>query len=298
MLDEWGSPSIVLTYLDKGIGAVLRAEFRLWDGTGVNPVAAIKITRHNLLRATALVHEAVTRQRRTSGGTRSWPRCLPQGWQARRREWPRRGRVGVRDRGGRLCVRPHRVRECRRAARRPGRRRGEGVALHPWRPPSGQLHPGAARGGDVPAVLRRRSLGRPGGGVDGSCIPCRGAGRDRRALLQASLPLLPRVAQITLTEPMRAFGGRPLAALVNPERVKPEALLAMEQQLGLALYTSMHWIWTEALRLLALTGLRIATTPEQEMATFARPGESAIETRRRIASRLEDREGPYDADQQ
>ena len=35
--------------------------------------------------------------------------------------------------------------------------------------------------------------------------------------------------------------------------------LAVCMGLGAALYTSMHWIWTEALRLLALTGLRAAT---------------------------------------
>jgi hypothetical protein len=58
---------------------------------------------------------------------------------------------------------------------------------------------------------------------------------------------------------MRSFGGRPLIALISPERVKPETLLALEQQLGAALYTSMHWIWTESLRLLALTSLRAVT---------------------------------------
>lgn len=72
---------------------------------------------------------------------------------------------------------------------------------------------------------------------------------------------------------MRAFNGRPLAALINPDRVKPEVLLAMEQQLGPALYTSMHWIWTEALRLLALFGFRIATTPDKKMDKFAEPEE-------------------------
>src|SRR5262249_24318178 len=83
---------------------------------------------------------------------------------------------------------------------------------------------------------------------------------------------LPSIVRIVLLEPMRAFGGCALAALINPDRVKPEALLAMEQQLGAALYTSMHWIWTEALRLLALTGLRIATT-EKKVDAFAQPEE-------------------------
>ena len=60
LLDQLGKPTpSALSYFEKGIGAsVLRANLRLWDGTGVNPVAAIKITHHNLLRNTALIHEA------------------------------------------------------------------------------------------------------------------------------------------------------------------------------------------------------------------------------------------------
>src|SRR5262249_2440156 len=59
LLDQLGKPTpSALSYFEKGIGAaVLRANLRLWDGTGVNPVAAIKITHHNLL-PTALIHEA------------------------------------------------------------------------------------------------------------------------------------------------------------------------------------------------------------------------------------------------
>lgn len=49
----------VLVYLDKGLGAsILKAGLQLWDGYTSNPVAAIKVTRHNLLRPTALIHEA------------------------------------------------------------------------------------------------------------------------------------------------------------------------------------------------------------------------------------------------
>src|SRR5690606_14261502 len=60
LLDPLGkTPPVVLAYLDKGLGAsILKAGLRLWDGTSLNPVAAIKITRHNLLRPTALIHEA------------------------------------------------------------------------------------------------------------------------------------------------------------------------------------------------------------------------------------------------
>src|SRR5205085_12309343 len=49
----------VLTYVDKGLGAsILRAGLRLWEGAPVSPAAAIKITRQNLLRPTALIHES------------------------------------------------------------------------------------------------------------------------------------------------------------------------------------------------------------------------------------------------
>lgn len=49
----------VMTYLDKGLGAsILKAGLRLWDRRGVNPVAVIKVVRHNLYRPTALIHEA------------------------------------------------------------------------------------------------------------------------------------------------------------------------------------------------------------------------------------------------
>ena len=60
LLEPLGKPvPIVLTYIDKGLGAsILKAGLRLWDGGSENPVAAIKIVRHNLPRPTALIHEA------------------------------------------------------------------------------------------------------------------------------------------------------------------------------------------------------------------------------------------------
>jgi hypothetical protein len=68
---------------------------------------------------------------------------------------------------------------------------------------------------------------------------------------------------MSLRMPVRGFRGRSICDLVNPERVSPATLDEMEQRLGIALYTSTQWIWTESIRLLALTGLRIAITPER-----------------------------------
>ena len=60
ILDPIGKPTpAVLTYIDKGLGAsILKAGLRLWDGGDLSPVAAMKITRHNMLRPTAVIHEA------------------------------------------------------------------------------------------------------------------------------------------------------------------------------------------------------------------------------------------------
>ncbi len=83
-----------------------------------------------------------------------------------------------------------------------------------------------------------------------------------RDLIDGSISLLPAVARVTLDTPMRAFRGVPLRALVQPERVSPSALAEMAQRIGPALFTSTHWLWTESLRILALTGSQLVTRPQ------------------------------------
>ena len=112
------------------------------------------------------------------------------------------------------------------------------------RPASDRLPAGAPGGGDVPAILRGRAVGRPRPGVD----PALPRGPGERPAPPCSCgrrcPSLPAIAELVLRTPMRAFGRRPLAALIDPGRVSPEALDALERRLGTALFTSMHWIWT------------------------------------------------------
>jgi hypothetical protein len=275
LLDQLGkrTPS-ALSYFDKGIGAsVLRANLRLWDGTGVNPVAAIKSTRHNLRRNTALIHEAGHQAAAVVGwneelasmlatGLSGAPAGVPQEWAGWASEIGADAFAFVHT-GYASVAALHDVLAAEDAL----------VLRHT----PGDPHPISYIRVLLGVEMCRQFYGY--GPWDDlaqawtqlySLQRAEGATRN---LLQVSLPLLPRIVQISLREPMRAFAGRPLAALINPERVKPEALLAMEQELGQALYTSMHWIWTEALRLLALTGLRIATTPEKKVDTFAEPEE-------------------------
>ena len=54
------------------------------------------------------------------------------------------------------------------------------------------------------------------------------------------MPHLPRLAELCLLAPMRAFGDRPLVALVDPLRVRPDALARLAHESGPALTTSPH----------------------------------------------------------
>jgi hypothetical protein len=83
------------------------------------------------------------------------------------------------------------------------------------------------------------------------------------ALVDAILPLLPRIASLALLTEMPCFHGRRLVDLIDPQRVAPAALRQLEREAGPAAFTSTHWVWSECLRLTALSGLRFATEPEQ-----------------------------------
>jgi len=266
LLDQVGKPTpVVLTYIDKGLGAsILKAGLRLWDRTSISPAAAIKITRHNIYRPTALIHEAGHQVAHIVGwneelasalgaGLADAPAGVGEAWAGWASEiaadafaFVHTGYASVAalcdvlDGGPSISFRhipgdPHPIGYIRVLLGVEMCRQFYGAG--PW--------DDLARSWTQLYPLER---------APGATAP----------LLQASLSLLPHIVEIILRKPMRAFGGRALVAIINPDRVKPETLWALEQQLGAALYNSTHWIWTEALRLLALTGLRTATMVERE----------------------------------
>jgi hypothetical protein len=105
-----------------------------------------------------------------------------------------------------------------------------------------------------------------------------GAPPETRAIAQDSLPLLGAVVRAALDTPMRAFQGRALRAIVMPERVSPASLNELGARLGNALFTSAHWLWTEPLRIVGLTGLQLAVKPQES--------ESILELQRQSMLRL------------
>ena len=268
LLDQLGKTAPVsLTYVDKGLGAsILKAGLRLWDGGDTCPVAVIKITRHNLLRPTALIHEAGHQVAHICGWTNELAATLASGLQQH---------AGA-----------------------------SGELAHIWGSWASEIaadafafaHTGYASvaalhdvlAGDAPGVYRH---------IDGDPHPisylrvllavqmCRyfyGSGpwdalqlawtslhplnrapADARAIAHDSMPLLDAVVRLTLDTPMKAFAGRPLRALIAPERVSPAALAELDARIGPALFTSAHWLWAEPLRILGLTGLQLAQTPQR-----------------------------------
>lgn len=271
------TPPVVLTYLDKGLGAsILKAGLRLWDGTSPNPVAAIKITRHNLLRPTALIHEAGHQIAHIVGWNKELaaalttvlvnaPAGLAEAWSSWASEIAADAFAFVHT-GYASVAALHDVLD--------------GGPAGVFRHLPGDPHPISYLRVLLGVEMCRQCYGAgPWDNLAQSwtqMYPLERASTATESLLRASLPLLPQIVEITLRKPMRAFGGRPLVTLINPERVKPETLLALEQQLGTALYTSMHWIWTESLRLLALTGLRMAIQPERKLDTLKQQEEWMI----------------------
>ena len=254
----------VLTYVDKGLGAsILKAGLRLWDAGTLSSVAAVKIVFHNLFRPTALIHETGHQMAHITGWNDELARALRDGLQGAPRDvaevwgswsseiaadtfaFAHTGYAAVAGLGDVLS--------------------GDDAFVFRYTP--GDPHPISYVRVLLGTEMCTRFFG--AGPWDdlaqawAQSYPLENARPDTAEFLRRSLPLLPRVVELCLRTPMRAFGGRPLTALLNPARVSPDALRQLELQVGPALYTSHHWIWTECLRLLAVSGLRAATMPER-----------------------------------
>jgi hypothetical protein len=260
-----------LTYLGEGRGAsILKARQRLWDGGDICPVAAIKVTRHNLLRPTALIHEAGHQVAHIVGWNEELASVLTQGLQRRGASaelaqiwasWASEisaDAFSFAHTGFASIAALHDV--------------VDGDATQVFRYLPGDPHPisyvrvllgvqmcrhfyAQGSAGDAPwdalalAWTGRHSLD--------------AASTEARAIAQDSLPLLEAIVQLVLEAPLRAFQGRALRSLVMPERVSPAALEELGARIGNALFTSAHWLWTEPLRILGLTGLRLAVAPRE-----------------------------------
>jgi hypothetical protein len=253
---------IALTYLDKGLGAsILKAGLRLWDGSD-NPVAVVKVTLHNLSRITSLLHECGHQVAHLTG----WTEELAKGYRDGLGGSPNTAETWA-NWTSEIVADTHAFVHSGFAAVATLHDVVAGDHSMVFRLLPGDPHPMAFLRVLLGVEMCRLEFG-PGPWDDLALAwtelhPISAAPEESADLIRASLPLLPRAANIALHQKVPGFRSRSICELVRPERVRPEALYELERRLGPALFTSTHWIWTESLRLVALSGLRWATLPDK-----------------------------------
>ena len=250
-----------LTYLDAGLGAsVLKAGLRLWDGTAENPVAAIKVTRHNLLRATSIIHEAGHQVAHMLGWNDQLRAALLAASPDRRvgesyASWATEiaaDAFAFAHTGYASVAALHDVID------------GPDDAVFQYLPTD--PHPVSYLRLLLTIEWCRLSFGEgPWETMDATWTADHAleqAPGSLREFLAACVAALPVMAAVVLRGQYAAFRGGALTSVVDPQRVSPAALAQLERSLGAAAHTSPYWIWNESIRLLALSGYQAAKGAE------------------------------------
>jgi hypothetical protein len=252
----------VLTYLDKGIGAsILRKGLRLWDGGTMSPVAAVKVTFHNQDRPTAIVHETGHQVAAILDWndelTLLFERQLAAEGQDVARIWASWASEVAADAYGFVNVGFAAVAALSDVVS------GSPSQVFNYNPAG--VHPISYLRVLLGYAMARRMYGY------GLWDDLERAWRMRyamtfcpeslRPLIAALEKAIPRVVELSLLTPMHAFGGRSLAACIDPAQVSPTALARLKADAGAALMSSPHWLANESLRLIALTGYQFALDP-------------------------------------
>ncbi|MBL0026969.1 MAG: hypothetical protein IPO98_19155 [Saprospiraceae bacterium] len=249
----------VFTYVDKGIGAsILKAGLRLWDGK-VSPVAAIKITQHNLFRPTAIIHETghqvahiLKWTEETKGAFEKELTSHPEEVRKAFSNWSSEivadvfafihtGYAAVAALHDVVSGSPEEVFTYHRHDPHPisyirvllniemcQHSYGSG----PWN----KLEDAFKQNYDIQKM------------VSG----------DAAIIKQCELAIKD-VAKLLLKRSFICFGNKAIHQLVNPEHVSPRELEKLEKLAGAALYTSHAWLSKECLRILALNGYKIGS---------------------------------------
>ena len=252
----------ILTYFKPGIGAsILRIGTPLWDGS-ISRVAAIKITWHNRFRTTALVHECGHQVAGLTGWNEAFARLLRMQLETAGPETA----ALVASWSSEMAADAFAFAHTGFAAIAALSDVVSGRAAQVFRLFPNDVHPIAYLRVLLGVEMCRRFYGI--GPWDElaeaweELHPIASAPLVVASIIAAIRPLLPRIVDLALLTPLPCFERRRLADLVDPQRVSPGALRLMERDAGAAAFNSSHCIWTECLRLTALSGLRYATEPE------------------------------------
>jgi hypothetical protein len=255
-------PPPALVYVDCGLGAaMLRAGVRLWDHSHPSPAVAIKLTRHNLAYPTALLHETGHQAAHLTGWTGELAEALAT------RLAPRSAELAETWRGwaGEIAGDVHAFVQAGWAPVAALANVVDGSTAAVYRVRYGDPHPfaflrvmfnvelcrswfGAGPWDDLAAAWQRRH-------------PPEQAPGEGGALTRASLAVLPDLVDVCTRQPMAAFGGAPLSALLDPRHVSPAALESLALQAGPSLLSSAYLRRREPLRILAYLSTRAVLDP-------------------------------------
>jgi hypothetical protein len=253
----------IITYFKPGLGAaILRIGTPLWDGS-LSRVAAIKVTYHNRLRTTALFHESGHQFAALTGWNDAFPRLLLHGLRDAGPEVAEQVAAWA----GEIAADTFAFAHAGFAAVVAVSDVISGTDADAFRFIPGDPHPIAFLRVMLGVEMCRRFYGMgPWDDLAASWTALHAlthADPFTATMVDAILPVLGRVTTLALLTDLPCFNGRRLADLIDPQRVAPAALRELEREAGASAFTSSHWIWTECLRLTALSGLRFATEPER-----------------------------------
>ena len=251
-----------LTYVKPGMGAsILRAGIRLWSPGTINPVAAIKVVRHNLYRPTSLFHETGHQVAHLTGWVPSVRARIDATLStdpALRRMWSPWASEIAADVFAFLWTGYASVSALYDVV-------GDARTVLRW--PLGDPHPIGWLRTRLGCALCRSAYGAgPWDRLERAMMaehPAERADATVLPLLERSAPHLEPLATALLSAPVPALGNRPMSRLIDPRRVSPGALADLERTSGRAAWSSPHLRMSEGIRLIALAGLREAERPHE-----------------------------------
>ncbi len=260
-----------LVWMDKGTGAaILRAGVRLWGPGGPSPVAAIKLTRHNLGHPTALLHETGHQVAHLTGWTDELGDALLEELSPQSRElaelWHSWRSEIAADIHAFILAGWAPVPALANVVD------GTTSAVH--RIHAGDPHPPGWLRVMLNVALCRRWFGAgPWDALAAAWQQRHDPARHSSAgawVAAASVPLLARVIDVCTDRPFAAFKGRPIHALADPRRVSPPELAALAQRAGPSLLASRYLARRDSLRILAYLTASQSPEPAVQAAEVAR----------------------------
>jgi hypothetical protein len=258
LLQQLGKPTpAILTYIDKGIGAsILKAGLRLWDGN-ISHVAAVKITQHNLFRPTAIIHETGHQ----IAHILDWNNELSTAFVSGLNDHPGTVSSAFANWSSEIAADAFAFVHTGYASVAALHDVVSGAPASVFAYHANDPHPISYIRVLMNIEMCRQSFGSgPWDELEESFkddYDINLVNFSSVNLIKMCVKAIPQAVKILLQMSYRAFGNRPLTALIPPSRVSPGELNKLEQTGGPALFISHAWIWKEGLRLLALNGYKI-----------------------------------------